>query len=578
MSHIPKVFQPLIERILQSSGSTIVPDQLTINEYLPGDGIASHVDTHSAFDDLIVSISLGSGCSFDFIPRPPSNNSKTQTGLEEEEEEEDESGCSGSERGQTRDLDAIAVYFPNRAAVFMSGESRYGWRHGIAKRKHDRVVLCDSDHHQASVLRRFDPLVKYPAVSCVVKQLENLSNSLHSIFYPPTENKSRSRRVSLTFRKIRSSKACGCQWPQFCDFQQNTSQLLQPSSSSSSSSSHQAATVESKSQKKGWRSGSPSSSLCGGSSSVPVEDDLAQTLQQNDEETARKLENSHVLQFYEHIAPHFSNTRHSPWPRVSRFLQSKQQQSLACPPDPLLKDQLKSFGLEPGSLIADVGCGNGKYLRCIQSIVSSKRSLVVQKEIPTAAHFAIGCDISSNLVSICQKTGVGGHDLAVSDAMNLPYRSSSFDAVLSIAVFHHISTLHRRIIMARELIRIAAPTGRILVYAWAFEQEMGKVGTRRFEKQDVYVPWVLPKHFLPEFTPSLVSSFSSPSSNPIVLPEKSVVGEDSVVLQRYCHAFVQNELEHLFNEAAKLLPLIEIAIEESYIDRSNWVVLIRRLS
>lgn len=36
------------------------PDQLTINWYEPGCGIASHVETHSAFEDGLASISLES--------------------------------------------------------------------------------------------------------------------------------------------------------------------------------------------------------------------------------------------------------------------------------------------------------------------------------------------------------------------------------------------------------------------------------------------------------------------------------------------------------------------------------------
>ena len=45
-------------------------------------------------------------------------------------------------------------------------------------------------------------------------------------------------------------------------------------------------------------------------------------------------------QVYEKIANHFSGTRHSPWPRVDEFLRRQ----------------------PPGSLVLDVGCGNGKYL------------------------------------------------------------------------------------------------------------------------------------------------------------------------------------------------------------------------
>lgn len=55
---------------------------------------------------------------------------------------------------------------------------------------------------------------------------------------------------------------------------------------------------------------------------------------------ASQLEQDYVHRVYEEIAEHFSSTRHTPWPRVVEFLKS-----LPC-----------------GSLVADVGCGNGKYL------------------------------------------------------------------------------------------------------------------------------------------------------------------------------------------------------------------------
>ena len=38
--------------------------QCTVNEYPPGVGIAPHIDTHSAFEDGIASLSLGGGCAF----------------------------------------------------------------------------------------------------------------------------------------------------------------------------------------------------------------------------------------------------------------------------------------------------------------------------------------------------------------------------------------------------------------------------------------------------------------------------------------------------------------------------------
>ncbi len=62
-------------------------------------------------------------------------------------------------------------------------------------------------------------------------------------------------------------------------------------------------------------------------------------------------------------------------------------------------------------------------------------------------------------------------DVAVADGMQLPYASQRFDAVLSIAVLHHITTPARRIHMLQELLRILRPAGKALVTVWATDQE-----------------------------------------------------------------------------------------------------------
>lgn len=54
------------------------------------------------------------------------------------------------------------------------------------------------------------------------------------------------------------------------------------------------------------------------------------------------MEKEHVYDVYEKIAPHFSNTRYKPWPKVEQFMNE----------------------IEKGSFVADIGCGNGKYLGC----------------------------------------------------------------------------------------------------------------------------------------------------------------------------------------------------------------------
>ena len=59
-----------------------------------------------------------------------------------------------------------------------------------------------------------------------------------------------------------------------------------------------------------------------------------------DGKLASQLEKTHVHSVYENIAGHFSETRHRKWPRVAEFVTS----------------------LPLGSILVDVGCGNGKYL------------------------------------------------------------------------------------------------------------------------------------------------------------------------------------------------------------------------
>lgn len=81
-------------------------DQLTINDYMPGDGIPPHFDTHSPFEEFFVALSLGSGITMSF--KNPANVEKH-------------------------------VYIPDRALIIFSGEARYAWYHTISQRKVDKV-------------------------------------------------------------------------------------------------------------------------------------------------------------------------------------------------------------------------------------------------------------------------------------------------------------------------------------------------------------------------------------------------------------------------------------------------------
>ncbi|XP_041054523.1 probable tRNA methyltransferase 9B isoform X2 [Carcharodon carcharias] len=156
---------------------------------------------------------------------------------------------------------------------------------------------------------------------------------------------------------------------------------------------------------------------------------------------ASRLEKDYVHRVYEKIAPHFNDTRYKAWPRVRQFLLEQ----------------------EPGSLIADVGCGNGKYL-CI-----NKQA------------YKVGCDYCLPLVESAREQS---YEAMVCDSLHLPYRDQCFDAILSIAVIHHFSTKERRIQAIKEMARILRVRGKIMIYVWAKEQNR-----RKFEKQDIFVPW-----------------------------------------------------------------------------------------
>ncbi|XP_063607827.1 alkylated DNA repair protein alkB homolog 8-like [Penaeus indicus] len=151
----------------------------------------------------------------------------------------------------------------------------------------------------------------------------------------------------------------------------------------------------------------------------------------SDDIQAMRLEQQHVLQVYDQIAGHFSATRHKPWPNVLEFVTS----------------------LPLGAALLDVGCGNGKYLGHNEKI------------------FQMGCDTSYELVKICNTRGF---EVLTSNCLQLPFRDSTFDAVICIAVIHHLATVERRLASLKEMARVLRIGGKGLVYVWAMEQQRGK--------------------------------------------------------------------------------------------------------
>ncbi|CAH9055044.1 unnamed protein product [Cuscuta europaea] len=170
LGELPQFVSLVLERVssFQKLGYTgsVVLDQLTVNEYPPGVGLSPHIDTHSAFEGLIFSLSLAGPCVMEFR--------KYQKGV----------WVTNSElasHGEMQDCDKMtssflrkAIYLPPRSMLLLSGEARYAWHHYIP-------------HHKVDIVKD------------------------NTIRRAP-------RRVSFTLRKVREG-LCECNFPAYCDSQ-----------------------------------------------------------------------------------------------------------------------------------------------------------------------------------------------------------------------------------------------------------------------------------------------------------------------------------------------------------------------
>jgi alkylated DNA repair dioxygenase AlkB len=100
---LPEFLGPLAERVAQECD--LAADQAIVNEYLPGQGIAPHVDCEPCFGPTVAMVALGSNIQMDFV--------------------ELSSGADWS------------VAFARCSLVALTGPARSSWSHGIAKRRRD---------------------------------------------------------------------------------------------------------------------------------------------------------------------------------------------------------------------------------------------------------------------------------------------------------------------------------------------------------------------------------------------------------------------------------------------------------
>ncbi|XP_062073004.1 alkylated DNA repair protein ALKBH8 homolog isoform X3 [Humulus lupulus] len=167
LGELPSFICPVLKKLSMFAKldipAHIVLDQLTVNEYPLGVGLSPHIDTHSAFEGLILSLSLAGPCIMEFRRYVDGDwHSKASLGSDVEDNKTDSNFVRR------------VIHLPPRSMLLLSGEARYAWHHYIPHHKIDMV--------NDEVIRRG------------------------------------ARRVSFTFRKVRTNP-CNCDFPQHCDSQ-----------------------------------------------------------------------------------------------------------------------------------------------------------------------------------------------------------------------------------------------------------------------------------------------------------------------------------------------------------------------
>ena len=133
-----------------------------------------------------------------------------------------------------------------------------------------------------------------------------------------------------------------------------------------------------------------------------------------------------VQQSYDLIAEYFKNTRVFTWTWTDNFINK----------------------LQKNSLILDIGSGNGRNTRYNNYII-------------------FGLDISFEQLKM-------NNDINKSDIQgtmtSIPFRDNTFDAMLSIASFHHLKSITERKECLKEMKRVLQQGGMVLLSVWSINQ------------------------------------------------------------------------------------------------------------
>jgi tRNA (uracil-5-)-methyltransferase TRM9 len=203
--------------------------------------------------------------------------------------------------------------------------------------------------------------------------------------------------------------------------------------------------------------------------------------------SCEEFEQKNVHDVYKAIAFDFSRTRYKPWKSTIEFIKT----------------------LEPGSKVLEAGCGNGKNMNIRNDVIVD------------------GFDLCEELCENAKKISKG--EIKIGSILDIPFENSKYDAVMSIAVLHHLSTPERRKKGIKELIRILKKGGIGMISVWKYDKD-----NKKKNEYDKMVKWSLK--------------------------------DSNKVYQRYYHMFVDGELEELFDG-------LDVIITKSWEEMGNCYVL-----
>jgi alkylated DNA repair dioxygenase AlkB len=104
---MPPLIYQLSQELVEQKILLLQPDQVIINEYVPGEGIKPHKD-RAYYENQICGVNLGSGCIMRFI------------------------------KGMNEQI--IDIEIPRGSLYVMQDDARKKWKHGIPPRKKDNIA------------------------------------------------------------------------------------------------------------------------------------------------------------------------------------------------------------------------------------------------------------------------------------------------------------------------------------------------------------------------------------------------------------------------------------------------------